>query len=67
MIHHMTLAHRPLPPEAQGSPAGARRRLLELRRQLREPGRQVDVDAVAAAITRRAVFATRLRRWLSRP
>jgi hypothetical protein len=47
-------------------PARARRlRLMRLRQSLIEPGAQVDVDAVAGAIARRAVFAGELRRQLT--
>jgi hypothetical protein len=61
------MAYRPLPLHVQASPTVARRRrLLDLRRKLLTPGGRVDVDAVAAAITRRAAFDAWLRRHLAR-
>jgi len=47
-------------------PARARRlRLMRLRQSLIEPGARVDVDAVAGAIVRRAIFAGELRRRMT--
>jgi hypothetical protein len=57
----------PMPVDAPPvGPARARRlRLMRLRQSLIEPGAQVDVDAVAGAIARRAIFAGELRRQLT--
>jgi hypothetical protein len=50
----------PVDPPPVG-PAKARQlRLLQLREQLRGPGAEVDVDAVATAIVRRAQFTREL-------
>jgi hypothetical protein len=47
-------------------PARARQlRLMRLRQSLIEPGAHVDVDAVAGAIARRAIFAGELRRRMT--
>ena len=47
-------------------PARARQlRLMRLRQSLIESGAHVDVDAVAGAIARRAIFAGELRRRMT--
>ena len=73
---HMTLAQlltevaldgrAPMPVDTPPvGPARARKlRLMRLRQALIEPGAAVDVDAVAGAIARRAIFAGELRRRL---
>jgi hypothetical protein len=57
----------PMPVDAPPvGPAKARQlRLLQLREQLRRPGAQVDVDAVATAIARRAQFTRDLAAQLA--
>jgi hypothetical protein len=57
----------PMPVESPpvGHARARRLRLMRLRQSLIEPGAHVDVDAVATAITRRAVFAGDLRRRLT--
>ena len=77
MVNPMTVAQllsdvahngrAPMPVDAPpvGAARARRLRLMRLRQSLLEPGYEVDVDAVATAITRRVVFTGELSRRLA--